>query len=219
MQSVHKPSSLKERQRQEREALILQTAEEAFLAHGYHETSLDEIATRVGISKGTIYQHFACKEDLLVALATVGMEQLIKNVEEAIASEANAVARLDALIACLRSGWDTRKKQVFIALSQDRELQRVFSTNSGPLLALRQRIIHVVIAMFEEGKAAGEFNPALPTQAMAVALFSFFSPQSLRHFVDQQGCTDKELFDGLRQILFQGIQSTPPTLHTEQTKG
>ena len=35
------PRSLKEKQRQEREALILQAAEEVIMEKGYHETSID----------------------------------------------------------------------------------------------------------------------------------------------------------------------------------
>ena len=55
MQPVTAPRSLKEKQRQEREALILQAAEEVLMEKGYHETSIDEIAARVGIAKGTVY--------------------------------------------------------------------------------------------------------------------------------------------------------------------
>ncbi len=57
------PLSLKERQRREREELILQVAEEVLLEKGYYEASIDEIAARVGIAKGTVYLHFASKED------------------------------------------------------------------------------------------------------------------------------------------------------------
>ncbi len=60
--------SLKERQRQERAALILQAAEEVLAEKGYHETSMDEIAARVGVAKGTVYLHFPSKEDLVFAL-------------------------------------------------------------------------------------------------------------------------------------------------------
>src|SRR5581483_8243141 len=60
--------SLKERQRQEREQLILRAARELLMERGYHDMSIDEIAERVGISKGTVYLHFASKEDLVLAL-------------------------------------------------------------------------------------------------------------------------------------------------------
>src|SRR5579859_2936806 len=85
MQPLTAPHSLKEKQRQEREALILQLAEEVLMEKGYYETSIDEIAARVGIAKGTVYLHFPSKEDLTVAIMIREIKQLIAEIE-AIAS-------------------------------------------------------------------------------------------------------------------------------------
>ncbi len=69
MQTAHTTNlSLKEKQRQEREQLIIQAAEEVLQEKGYYETSMDEIAARVGIAKGTIYTHFPGKEELVLAI-------------------------------------------------------------------------------------------------------------------------------------------------------
>ena len=81
MQPTTAPRSLKEKQRQEREALILQAAEEVLMERGYHETSIDEIAARVGIAKGTVYLHFPSKEDLVVAIFERDMQQLLQYID------------------------------------------------------------------------------------------------------------------------------------------
>ena len=81
MQPLTAPRSLKEKQRQEREALILQAAEEVLTEKGYYETSIDEIAARVGIAKGTVYLHFPSKEDLVVAIFERDMHKLVELVE------------------------------------------------------------------------------------------------------------------------------------------
>jgi TetR/AcrR family transcriptional regulator, mexJK operon transcriptional repressor len=51
---------------------ILQAAAAAFVSKGYDGTSMEEIATRAGVSKQTIYKHFTDKEMLfsVVVLAT-----------------------------------------------------------------------------------------------------------------------------------------------------
>ena len=59
MQSVTASRSLKEKQRQEREELILQAAEEVLAEKGYYETSVDEIASRVFIENWTFYIYFS----------------------------------------------------------------------------------------------------------------------------------------------------------------
>lgn len=53
----------------EKHALILQGAVEAFLETGYAATSMDEVARRAGVSKRTVYRHFASKADLFEAIA------------------------------------------------------------------------------------------------------------------------------------------------------
>lgn len=46
---------------------ILKKATEMFLALGFKSVTMDEIAAEMGISKKTIYQHFATKTDLVEA--------------------------------------------------------------------------------------------------------------------------------------------------------
>src|SRR5947209_18082067 len=90
--------SLKEKQRLEREALILQEAEEMLEEKGYHDTSMDEIAARVGIAKGTIYGHFPSKEDLVIALFKRDMQTFLEGVEPIITQQSTARAQLEALL-------------------------------------------------------------------------------------------------------------------------
>jgi AcrR family transcriptional regulator len=47
---------------------ILHGAMQVFLQHGYAGTSMDRVATKAGVSKHTIYNHFENKDGLFVAL-------------------------------------------------------------------------------------------------------------------------------------------------------
>jgi AcrR family transcriptional regulator len=47
---------------------IKAAALDLFAAHGYEQTSLREVAQRLGISKAALYYHFSSKDDLLTAL-------------------------------------------------------------------------------------------------------------------------------------------------------
>ena len=51
-----------------RRRAILDVASEVFLAQGYAAASMSEIATRLGGSKGTLYNYFRSKEELIGAL-------------------------------------------------------------------------------------------------------------------------------------------------------
>ncbi len=57
-----------------RESRILELAREMVRDEGYHGLSMDRIAQQLDYSKGTIYNHFACKEEIIVALAIQTVE-------------------------------------------------------------------------------------------------------------------------------------------------
>jgi len=49
-------------------AEIIQTAHQLFLNHGYHGTSMRQIAAQAGIALGGIYNHFSSKEDIFYSV-------------------------------------------------------------------------------------------------------------------------------------------------------
>ncbi len=68
--------SHRERQRAEREVLILNEAERVLSEHGYHELIMEQLADRVGIAKGTIYLHFHGRRIWRPPLSNVGWRAL-----------------------------------------------------------------------------------------------------------------------------------------------
>jgi AcrR family transcriptional regulator len=54
----------------QKRAAILQAATEVFLKSGYLGTNMDEIAALSGVSKQTVYKHFASKEALFVEIVS-----------------------------------------------------------------------------------------------------------------------------------------------------
>jgi AcrR family transcriptional regulator len=65
----------KQREVRERELRLMEVARKLLIAHGYAGLSMDRLAEETEYSKGTIYQHFSTKEDLVMALASQSMEQ------------------------------------------------------------------------------------------------------------------------------------------------
>ena len=59
----------KQRELAEREERLLDAAERLLLEHGYLGLTMDRIADVTEYAKGTVYQHFASKEDVLAALS------------------------------------------------------------------------------------------------------------------------------------------------------
>jgi AcrR family transcriptional regulator len=60
--------SRKQQEIKVRDQLILSAASLLFAEQGYHGTTMQNIADAVDYSKGTIYQHYTCKEEVLAKL-------------------------------------------------------------------------------------------------------------------------------------------------------
>lgn len=64
----------KQQDREQREGLLLDTAHALLEEVGFSNLTLEKLAARTDFSKGTIYNHFSSKEDLLTAMCVRGMQ-------------------------------------------------------------------------------------------------------------------------------------------------
>jgi TetR/AcrR family transcriptional repressor of mexJK operon len=63
---------------------ILDAAATIFFSEGYLGTSMDEIAARAGVSKQTVYKHFADKERLFVEIVVATVDEVSDPVHEEV---------------------------------------------------------------------------------------------------------------------------------------
>jgi AcrR family transcriptional regulator len=76
--------------RRNREAII-SAADDLFRTQGM-SLQMDEVAQRAGLGVGTVYRHFPTKEALTVELVTYRSETVITQAEDALVTDAPAVA-------------------------------------------------------------------------------------------------------------------------------
>ena len=87
----------------ERRELILEAAIDAFADFGYHQTSLDEVGRRAGVSKALIYEHFTSKQELYGELLETYVRELLERVGSAVipveeGGEARLLAGLEGFL-------------------------------------------------------------------------------------------------------------------------
>lgn len=84
----------KEREKQQRREEIIQAAEKVFFSKGFEKSTMDDIAERAELSKGTLYLYFKSKEDLHMAVArkAIGLLNSITSAVKKISG--NAVEKL-----------------------------------------------------------------------------------------------------------------------------
>ena len=195
--------SLRERQRKEREDLILQVTQEILFEQGYHQMSMDEIASRVGIAKGTLYLHFQHKEDLVTELFARRLHSFQEMVEQAIATPGSPRERLICVLDSMLLHISNKYPHFMYAYHNNLELASLLQTKLPQTFT---RILQGIATLLEEGKQVGEFEASLPTFVMVKMFVSVLSPQAYPYVLQENPqLTPEELSGYLRRIYFQGI--------------
>jgi TetR/AcrR family transcriptional regulator len=80
--SVHSP--VRSRRKEDRPKELLAAALDCFVEKGYAATKVEEVATRAGVSKGTLFLYFSSKEELFKEVVRVNIGQSIAQGDEVI---------------------------------------------------------------------------------------------------------------------------------------
>ncbi|MFI5524894.1 TetR/AcrR family transcriptional regulator [Streptomyces platensis] len=138
---------------------------------GFSATTVDEIADRAGVAKGTVYYNFASKNVLYEELLRDGIDLLADSLRRAAdATAARGGTRVDALDAMIRAGLD------FIACSPAliqlyvAELWRTNRTWRDTLTSVRGRAQAVVEDVLRDAVRTGELSDELDIPLTASAL-------------------------------------------------
>ncbi len=83
---------------QKREQKILDAARPIVVREGYQALSMERIAEAVEYSRGTIYNHFSCKEEIIIALAQKGAAKRVDMFR--IAASYQGISRFRMLAVC-----------------------------------------------------------------------------------------------------------------------
>lgn len=79
---------------------LLSAAAHLFRTQGYERTTVRDIAARVGIQSGSLFHHFASKEEILKAVMFDVIRFNTERMRKAVDEAADTRARLRALIEC-----------------------------------------------------------------------------------------------------------------------
>jgi len=77
--------------KEEAKSRILDVANKVFAEKGYHEATMDDIARRLGVSKGAIYLYFSSKEDLFEAMCKTAPQAFKAILYSSFGDEANPI--------------------------------------------------------------------------------------------------------------------------------
>ncbi|HEX3927628.1 MAG TPA: TetR/AcrR family transcriptional regulator [Gemmatimonadales bacterium] len=138
---------------------LIAAALTVFSERGFRQTTLEEVAARAGVSKGTVYLYFESKDDLFRAVVETKVVVLLEEVEAFARSHAGTATEL--LIHVIHRMWQalSRTDMVCMAhlvqseLGHFPEIRRFYFEQ---VVQRHRRLLGEIVA---RGIAAGEFRP------------------------------------------------------------
>ena len=79
---------------------LQRAAASLFTEKGYSQTTVRDIAAKVGIQSGSIFHHFKNKEQILQTVMTDAILRVLSSMQSALASTTDATEQLEKLILC-----------------------------------------------------------------------------------------------------------------------
>jgi TetR/AcrR family transcriptional regulator, transcriptional repressor of aconitase len=171
---------------------IIEAALTCFARRGFHKTTMQDVVEQSGLSPGSIYCHFASKQDIIVAVVEERHRRERASLQRAFEKQsfAEAVDQLAAdFIAALRApeerAWRRLTVQLWAESLHDRRLAVAVRDGVESSKAILARLV-------QRAKARGELPRTLDAHATARLLIAFFQGLVLQLTwdgnVDMQAC-------------------------------
>ncbi|NLW92814.1 MAG: TetR/AcrR family transcriptional regulator [Syntrophomonadaceae bacterium] len=163
--------SIRDKKKLQTSTAILQSAKRLFTHNGYEQTTMEQIAEDAIVSIGTLYNYYASKGDILVAIMAEhaieslnrGHDLLTAKPEDPVKALSEMVARYTEVFLSL----DSRLlgKSLSLALENPSTMgQRLFSIDLQMITQVQESIIQM--------QEQGHLSPSLHVQDIAYLLYS-----------------------------------------------
>lgn len=165
-----------------RKRAILQAAKELFAEKGHPATSVQEIATRAGVSKGLLFYYFGDKWEILKEIADDVSAAYLGGLDDRLRVLERPKDRLEGLIRYHFDFVATHVTEVFFIYNNfTHKTEREYVTTMK-LSALYGALFEKIRTTLEQGVASGDFRPVDAEKHAYVLIGSLHGIGRLRLF-------------------------------------
>jgi AcrR family transcriptional regulator len=188
---------------QERKTQICQAALACFHRKGYHLTTMDDIASESGLSKGTLYWYFASKKDLFISMFRQAMDQFGQGMAAIAAQEGSAAGKLRAMLSFFRgelidlSAFFGVVMEAWILTRHDEDVETLVRD-------LYLYYVDLMTSIVKEGVSNGEFDVTSP-DAMSLVMMALFDGITLSLGTGLWQYDSNEIMDAAESLVLRGL--------------
>jgi TetR/AcrR family transcriptional regulator, cholesterol catabolism regulator len=141
---------------------ILMAAENLFMKYGVRSISMDDISRHLSVSKKTLYQHFADKEDIVSMACQAHLESMSTKFLDFTSSSKNAIEELAKISKCLKHTMENTNPSLLF------DLQKFHPKAWTVWLNHKNKFIRdSVVRNLKQGIEEGHYRPDLDVEIIA----------------------------------------------------
>lgn len=173
---------------------ILKGSEELFMRYGVRSISMDDIARHLGVSKKTLYQHFADKDELVLTVSHCYLQRYITQFDSVRNEAKNPVEELAKISVCMKQNLEAMNPALLY------DLQKFHPKAWSEWIAfkgkyLRDSIVRNLNQGIAEGYIRADINPEIMA-AMRIELVQLaFNPDIFPSNRFQLTQVQEQIFD------------------------
>jgi AcrR family transcriptional regulator len=157
----------------ERREDILSAAQELFSKEGYQNTSVESIVQRAGIAKGSFYNYFKSKDEVMDAVLQRMAEDILANVKEVLLDRKHTPKQRIHKYLDFSFGLAVQRDKSLTAIITSDEMINLKEMYENVLNRSVKLIIPTFQQLLEEGRERGEFS-ILDAEFTAVVVMGAF---------------------------------------------
>lgn len=194
---------------------ILAAAQEVFAEQGFDAARMEEVARRARVGKGTLYNYYESKEDLLIHAVVASMEEVRERIATAVDPSPDQPTRsveevlrmliVDSLPELTRR-FHSLYNQVWGVTARNPEARRRLFAANQAFYRERERDLGSLI---QAGARAGEFRADLDPAEVSLLLLALFDGLLRRASFDAERVDPSRAFEAVRQLLSHGLYRAP----------
>jgi AcrR family transcriptional regulator len=182
-----------------RRSELAREAARLFAERGYHGTSIGDLASALGVQKGSLYAHIDSKQDLLYATMRAGADAF----HQALDGVPEAAPATEKIRLAMRAHLRVVAEQLDVATVFVREWRYLEGARREEILEERRRYEDRFRAFFREGRDLGELRTDLDDGAAALLVLS---AMNWAYTWLEPGRDTDELADRLYAQLLDGVR-------------
>jgi AcrR family transcriptional regulator len=188
---------------------LIAAARRVFLARGFHQATLDEIAEQAGYTKGAVYSNFAGKDDLFLALLE---EHYARRTEAyrhvSVSAEDEDEEQTYRAVARVMLDAYAREPQWWPLVSDFASHATRHPDLLERLRATREAFLDALAGIIEDTSERHGLRYALPAREIARGTGALMRGMALEWALDENGAAG-DIFERMHVAYMRGLQLPP----------